>query len=53
VARVFIGVTQGIFEGEKISPEVVRDKVDQIRDETGYYVPQEPTEEFQHVFPKL
>jgi NAD(P)-dependent dehydrogenase (short-subunit alcohol dehydrogenase family) len=53
VARVFIGVTQGIFEGEKISPEVVRDKIDQIRDETGYYVPQEPTEEFQHVFPKL
>ena len=53
VARVFIGVTRGIFEGEKLSPEVVRDKFEQIRDETDYYVPEQPTEEFSHVFPKL
>jgi NAD(P)-dependent dehydrogenase (short-subunit alcohol dehydrogenase family) len=53
VARVFIGVTTGIFEGESISPEVVRDKIEQIRDEKGYYVPVEPNEEFAHVFPKL
>ena len=53
VARVFIGVTRGIFEGDNLSPEVVRDKFDQIRDETDYYVPEQPTEEFSHVFPKL
>ena len=53
VARVFIGVTRGIFEGEKLSPEVVRDKFEQIRDETDYYVPEQPTEEFSHVFPRL
>jgi NAD(P)-dependent dehydrogenase (short-subunit alcohol dehydrogenase family) len=53
VARVFIGVTRGIFEGDNLSPELVRDKFDQIRDETDYYVPEQPTEEFSHVFPKL
>ena len=53
VARVFIGVTRGIFEGDNLSPEVVRDKFDQIRDETDYYVPEQPTDEFSHVFPKL
>jgi len=50
---VFIGVTRGIFEGDNLSPEVVRDKFDQIRDETDYYVPEQPTDEFSHVFPKL
>jgi NAD(P)-dependent dehydrogenase (short-subunit alcohol dehydrogenase family) len=53
VARVFIGVTQGIYEGEKISPEVVRDNITKIRDIDGYYIPEQPTDEFAQVFPKL
>ena len=53
VARVFIGVCQGIYEGDNISPEVVRDKLDQIRDLKDFYVPEEPTAEFAQVFPKL
>ena len=49
-------VDQEAFEKvirDNLSPEVVRDKFDQIRDETDYYVPEQPTEEFSHVFPKL
>jgi NAD(P)-dependent dehydrogenase (short-subunit alcohol dehydrogenase family) len=53
VARVFIGVTQGIYEGDKISPEVVRDNIAKIRDVDGYYIPDQPTDEFAQVFPKL
>ena len=53
VARVFIGVTNGIFEGENLTPEVVRDKFDQIRDETGYYVPESPGDEMSRIFPKF
>jgi NAD(P)-dependent dehydrogenase (short-subunit alcohol dehydrogenase family) len=53
VARVFIGVTDGIFEGGNLTPEVVRDRFDQIRDEKGYYVPESPADEMGHVFPKL
>jgi NAD(P)-dependent dehydrogenase (short-subunit alcohol dehydrogenase family) len=53
VARVFIGVTDGIYEGDNLTPEVVRDRFDQIRDETGYYVPEAPTDEMARVFPKL
>lgn len=53
VARVFIGVTNGIFEGEKLTPELVRDKFDQIRDEKGYYVPEAPGDEMSHVFGQL
>ena len=53
VARVFIGITQGIFEGDALTPEIVRDKFDQIRDEKGYYVPESPADEMGKVFPKL
>jgi NAD(P)-dependent dehydrogenase (short-subunit alcohol dehydrogenase family) len=53
VAQVFIGINQGIFEGDGLTPEVVRDKFDQIRDRTGYYVPEKPTDEMGVVFPKL
>jgi NAD(P)-dependent dehydrogenase (short-subunit alcohol dehydrogenase family) len=53
VARVFIGVTQGIFEGFDLTPEAVRDKLNQIRDETGYYVPENPNDEIARVYPHL
>jgi NAD(P)-dependent dehydrogenase (short-subunit alcohol dehydrogenase family) len=44
VARVFIGVTQGIVDKE-LTPEKVRDGFDQIRDENGYAVPANLNEE--------
>ncbi|HEY2814800.1 MAG TPA: SDR family oxidoreductase [Acidimicrobiales bacterium] len=44
VARVFIGVTQGIVDHE-LSPESVRDRFDEIRDEDGYAVPANLNEE--------
>jgi NAD(P)-dependent dehydrogenase (short-subunit alcohol dehydrogenase family) len=44
VARVFIGVTQGIADTE-LTPEKVRDGFDQIRDEDGYSVPANLNEE--------
>jgi hypothetical protein len=53
VARVFLGVTNGIFEGDGLTPEVVRDKFDQIRDETDYYVPESPGDEMSRIFPKF
>jgi NAD(P)-dependent dehydrogenase (short-subunit alcohol dehydrogenase family) len=52
VARVFIGVTRGVFEKD-LTPEKVRDSFDQIRDETDYYVPTSPGDEMGYVFPKL
>ena len=44
VARVFIGVTPGIAD-PKLTAEGVRDNFDQIRDESGYKVPANLTEE--------
>ena len=44
VARVFIGVTPGYVDS-KLSPELVRDHFDQIRDESGYAVPANLNEE--------
>jgi NAD(P)-dependent dehydrogenase (short-subunit alcohol dehydrogenase family) len=38
VARVFLGVTRGIVD-PKLTPETVRDRFDEIRDEAGYEVP--------------
>jgi hypothetical protein len=50
---VFIGITDGIYEGTALTPELVRDRFDQIRDEKGYYVPESPNDEMGRVFPKL
>jgi NAD(P)-dependent dehydrogenase (short-subunit alcohol dehydrogenase family) len=44
VARVFVGVTPGIVEGE-LSAETVRDRLDDIRSEDGYIVPANLNEE--------
>jgi NAD(P)-dependent dehydrogenase (short-subunit alcohol dehydrogenase family) len=44
VARVFIGVTPGVTD-PKLTAEGVRDSLDQIRDESGYKVPANLTEE--------
>ncbi len=38
VARVFLGVTRGIFD-PRLTAEAVRDRFDEIRDEQGYEVP--------------
>jgi NAD(P)-dependent dehydrogenase (short-subunit alcohol dehydrogenase family) len=53
VARVFIGVTPGIFRGFDLTPEAVRDGLDQIRDESGYYVPESPADEIARVYREL
>jgi NAD(P)-dependent dehydrogenase (short-subunit alcohol dehydrogenase family) len=53
VARVFLGVTRGVFRGDDITPESVRDDFDQIRNEADYYVPESPGDEMGYVFPKL
>ena len=45
IARFFIGLTEGYYNGE-LSVEDVRDHWDQIRDEKGYSVPNGPAEEF-------
>ena len=44
VARVFIGLTTGIVD-PKLTAEAVRDRFDEIRDETGYSVPGELNDE--------
>jgi NAD(P)-dependent dehydrogenase (short-subunit alcohol dehydrogenase family) len=44
VARVFLGVTKGIVDHE-LTPETVRDRFDEIRDEEGYEVPANLNEE--------
>ena len=44
VARYFVGLTEGWY-GEGHSAEDVRDHFEQIRDETGYIVPDDPTGE--------
>jgi len=38
VARFFVGLTEG-YANPALTPEDVRDHLDQIRDETGYSVP--------------
>ncbi|MCU1351749.1 MAG: putative oxidoreductase [Acidimicrobiales bacterium] len=45
VARVFTGVTQGWTDVESLTVEDIRDHFDEIRDETGYVVPANLTEE--------
>ncbi|HET9690920.1 MAG TPA: SDR family oxidoreductase [Acidimicrobiales bacterium] len=45
VARFFIGMTEGYFN-PKLSLEDVRDHFEQIRDESGYTVPNGPADEF-------
>ncbi|WCO65912.1 SDR family oxidoreductase [Iamia majanohamensis] len=45
VARVFTGVTQGWTDTESLTVEDIRDHFDEIRDEDGYLVPANLTEE--------
>ena len=44
VARFFIGLTEGYYNPE-LTAEDVRDHLDQIRDEEGYIVPEDPSGE--------
>ncbi len=52
VARYFIGLTQGWYS-EGHTAEDVRDNFDQIRDETGYIVPEDPSGELQKLLKTL
>jgi NAD(P)-dependent dehydrogenase (short-subunit alcohol dehydrogenase family) len=52
VAKVFTGLTPGIID-KHLTPEVVRDRFDEIRAEDGYIVPTQPGDEFAVVFPKF
>ena len=47
VARVFTGVTQGWTDTESLTVEDIRDHFDEIRNEDGYLVPANLTEELQ------
>ncbi len=49
VGRIFIGATKGIFD-KKLTLEKIRDNFDKIRDETGYTVPHNATEEMGLLF---
>jgi NAD(P)-dependent dehydrogenase (short-subunit alcohol dehydrogenase family) len=49
VARFFIGRTKG-FYGPTLSVEQVRDHLDEIRDESGYSVPNGPADEMSELF---
>jgi len=53
VARVFTGVTQGWTDTEGLTVEDIRDHFDEIRDETGYLVPANLTEELQQTLKAL
>jgi hypothetical protein len=44
VARVFVGVTKGVVD-PGLTPEIVRDRFDEVRDEEGYEVPANLNEE--------
>ena len=46
VARMFIGLTEGIYE-PNLTVETVRDQFDKIRDETNYTVPSQASDELQ------
>jgi NAD(P)-dependent dehydrogenase (short-subunit alcohol dehydrogenase family) len=52
VARYFIGLTQGWY-GEHHSAEDVRDHFEQIRDESGYIVPEDPSGELKKLLETL
>ncbi|MDP1818483.1 MAG: SDR family oxidoreductase [Acidimicrobiales bacterium] len=52
VAQIFIGVTQGIFDAE-LSVETVRDRWEELCDQTGYVVPTSATDELGLLFPHL
>jgi len=47
VARIFTGVTLGWTNTESLTVEDIRDHFDEIRDESGYLVPANLTEELQ------
>lgn len=49
VGRIFIGATKGIFD-KKLTLEKIRDNFDKIRDESGYTVPHNATEEMGLLF---
>ncbi len=53
VARVFTGVTQGWTDTESLSVEDIRDHFDEIRNEDGYLVPANLTEELQQTLKAL
>jgi NAD(P)-dependent dehydrogenase (short-subunit alcohol dehydrogenase family) len=46
VARMFIGLTEGIYE-PNLTVETVRDQFDKIRDESNYTVPTQASDELQ------
>jgi hypothetical protein len=48
---VFVGFTPGIFVGAALTPEVVRDRLSEITDEAGYYVPADQSAETGRVYP--
>ncbi len=48
VARFFIGMTQGIYS-DNLTVEEVRDRFDDIRDETGYSIPAGPGDELKAI----
>lgn len=48
IARFFIGMTQGIYS-DNLTVEEVRDRFDDIRDETGYTVPSGPGDELKAI----
>jgi NAD(P)-dependent dehydrogenase (short-subunit alcohol dehydrogenase family) len=52
VARYFIGLTEG-WQSADHTAEDVRDNFDQIRDETGYIVPEDPSGELKKLFKAL
>lgn len=52
VARFFIGRTRGFYDPD-LSIEVVRDHLDEIRDESGYTVPGGPGDELAELFASI
>ena len=52
VAQIFIGETQGIFDAD-LSVETVRERWDEICDQTGYVVPSQAMEELALLLPHV
>jgi hypothetical protein len=52
VARFFVGLTEG-YTNSALTPENVRDHVDQIHDETGYSVPAGVADELSSLVERL
>ena len=50
---IFIGVTPGYTDPEELTVEDIRDHFDEIRDESGYAVPANLTEEMMLAFKAL